>query len=93
MTDSVTSDCLTEFLENRLKMKHHRFKRGYKNVINEAIRLNQEGIETHLAIETSGHGAVKENYFLDDGAYMSVVIISRLAVSLREGRRLETFGL
>ncbi|MBS6765797.1 MAG: phosphomannomutase/phosphoglucomutase [Clostridium sp.] len=95
VTDSVTSDCLTEFLENRLKMKHHRFKRGYKNVINEAIRLNKEGIETHLAIETSGHGAVKENYFLDDGAYMSVVIISRLAVSLREGRRLEdlTAGL
>ena len=33
---------------------------------------------------------LKENYFLDDGAYMSVVIISRLAVSLREGQ--ETGG-
>lgn len=95
VTDSVTSDYLTEFLEKQLNMKHHRFKRGYKNVINEAIRLNKEGEETHLAIETSGHGAVKENYFLDDGAYMSVGIISRLAVCRREGRRLEdmTAGL
>ena len=48
--------------------KHHRFKRGYKNVINEAIRLNQEGINCPLAIETSGHAALRENYFLDDGA-------------------------
>lgn len=89
VTDSVTSNHLTEFLEKKLSMKHHRFKRGYKNVINEAIRLNQEGEETHLAIETSGHGAVKENYFLDDGAYMSVKIICELARCKREGRRLE----
>ena len=89
VTDSVTSDYLTEFLEKELHMYHHRFKRGYKNVINEAIRLNQEGNEAHLAIETSGHGAVKENYFLDDGAYMSVRIISRLAKCRREGKRLE----
>lgn len=89
VTDSVTSNYLTEFLEERLQMKHHRFKRGYKNVINEAIRLNQEGEETHLAIETSGHGAVKENYFLDDGAYMSVKIICRLAKCRRDGTRIE----
>lgn len=89
VTDSVTSDHLTEFLENVLHMKHHRFKRGYRNVINEAIRLNSEGTETHLAIETSGHGALKENYFLDDGAYMSVKIIAKLALCRRRGERLE----
>ena len=89
VTDSVTSTYLTEFLENQLKMKHHRFKRGYKNVINEAIRLNQAGIETHLAIETSGHGAVKDNYFLDDGAYMSVKVIGKLARCRQEGTKLE----
>jgi phosphomannomutase len=75
VTDSVTSDGLTVFIENHLGGKHHRFKRGYKNVINEAIRLNSEGEECHLAIETSGHGALKENYFLDDGAYLIAKII------------------
>lgn len=89
VTDSVTSNHLTEFLEGKLAMKHHRFKRGYKNVINEAIRLNSEGEETHLAIETSGHGAVKENYFLDDGAYMSLKIICKLAKCRREGKKIE----
>lgn len=95
VTDSVTSDHLTEFLEQKLQMHHHRFKRGYKNVINEAIRLNREGVETHLAIETSGHGALKENYFLDDGAYMAVKIICRLALFKRQGRKLQemTTGL
>lgn len=88
VTDSVTSSHLTEFLEGKLQMKHHRFKRGYKNVINEAIRLNKEGEETHLAIETSGHGAVKENYFLDDGAYMSLKIICKLATCRQEGKRI-----
>jgi phosphomannomutase len=39
VTDSVTSDGLTTFIEGKLGGKHHRFKRGYKNVIDEGIRL------------------------------------------------------
>ena len=54
VTDSITSDGLKEYLETTLGGKHHRFKRGYKNVINEAVRLNQEGVNCPLAIETSG---------------------------------------
>ncbi len=45
-------------------------------MINEAIRLNQEGIDTQLAIETSGHAAFKENFFLDDGAYLAALIVA-----------------
>ncbi|MFM7613386.1 MAG: phosphomannomutase/phosphoglucomutase, partial [Synechococcales cyanobacterium] len=70
VTDSITSDGLNTFIEQELGGRHHRFKRGYKNVINEAIRLNGVGEESWLAIETSGHGAMRENYFLDDGAYL-----------------------
>ena len=33
---------------------------------------NSVGEESHLAIETSGHGALKENRWLDDGAYLMV---------------------
>ncbi|MBQ4617085.1 MAG: phosphomannomutase/phosphoglucomutase, partial [Clostridia bacterium] len=65
VTDSVTSDGLKTFIEETLDGKHCRFKRGYKNVINEAIRLCDEGQYAPLAIETSGHAALKENYFLD----------------------------
>lgn len=90
VTDSVTSDELTEFLTNEVKMKHHRFKRGYKNVINEAIRLNKEGEETCLAMETSGHGALKENYFLDDGAYLCVKMVIELARRHAKGQGMET---
>lgn len=89
VTDSVTSDQLHDYLENRLGLKHHRFKRGYRNVINESVRLNQEGIESSLAIETSGHGALKENYFLDDGAYMSVKILCEAVRCRREGKSIE----
>lgn len=62
VTDSVTSDGLAEFIANR-KGIHHRFRRGYKNVINESLRLNKAGKESWLAIETSGHAALRENYF------------------------------
>lgn len=89
VTDSVTSDQLKDFLENRLGLKHHRFKRGYRNVINESVRLNGEGIESCLAIETSGHGALKENYFLDDGAYMSVKILCEAVRCKRAGKTIE----
>ncbi|HOQ12484.1 MAG TPA: phosphomannomutase/phosphoglucomutase [Spirochaetota bacterium] len=86
VTDSVTSEGLTYFIEKILGGRHHRFKRGYKNVINEAIRLNESGEECYLAIETSGHGAMKENYFLDDGAYMAAKIIIKAALLRKEGR-------
>ncbi|WFE68738.1 phosphomannomutase/phosphoglucomutase [Thiomicrospira sp. R3] len=79
VTDSITSDGLTDFIEIELKGKHHRFKRGYKNVINEAIRLNQQGVFSPLAIETSGHAALKENHFLDDGAYLITKLLIELA--------------
>ncbi len=88
VTDSVTSDRLTEFLEGELHLKHHRFKRGYKNVINECKRLNEEGIVSPLAIETSGHGALSENYFLDDGAYMAVKLIIAAALAAKEGKKI-----
>ncbi len=81
VTDSITSDGLTQFIEQDLKGIHHRFKRGYKNVIDESIRLNQSGQESWLAIETSGHGALKENYFLDDGAYLVSKLLIELAKS------------
>ncbi|TXG49537.1 hypothetical protein EZV62_025412 [Acer yangbiense] len=85
VTDSVTSDGLTTFIEKKLGGKHHRFKRGYKNVIDEAIRLNSVGEESHLAIETSGHGALKENHWLDDGAYLMVKILNKLASARAAG--------
>ncbi len=86
VTDSVTSDELAVFLEKDLGLKHLRFKRGYKNVIDKGIELNQAGQECELAIETSGHGAFRENYFSDDGAYLSVKILCKMAVMRREGK-------
>ena len=74
VTDSVTSDGLAAFIKAKGGV-HRRFKRGYRNVIDEAIRLNESGIDSQLAIETSGHGAFKENYFLDDGAYLMVKLL------------------
>jgi phosphomannomutase len=88
VTDSITSDGLTRFIEDDLGGVHHRFKRGYKNVINEAVRLNESGQESWLAIETSGHGAMKENYFLDDGAYLVSKLLGELAKARLAGNRL-----
>ena len=89
VTDSITSDELTEYLEQCLGLKHLRFKRGYKNVINKSIELNEEGIDSQLAIETSGHAAYKENYFLDDGAYLATKIVIQAAQLMQQGEGIE----
>ena len=90
VTDSVTSDGLAEFIEKDLGGVHHRFKRGYKNVIDEAIRLeNEEKKSAPLAIETSGHAAFKENYYLDDGAYLITKIIIEAAKLNKDGKQIE----
>ena len=89
VTDSITSDELKIFIEQKLGGVHHRFKRGYKNVINEAIRINHEGRESCLAIETSGHGALKENFFLDDGAYLMAKMLIKMAKLRNEGKTVD----
>lgn len=58
-------------------------------MINEGIRLNQTGEECWLAIETSGHAALRENYFLDDGAYLAAKLIVHAAKLYRQGKRLD----
>ncbi|BDF57444.1 phosphoglucomutase [Christensenellaceae bacterium] len=82
VTDSITSSGLAQFIKAHGGV-HHRFRRGYKNVINESIRLNESGTDSQLAIETSGHAALKENYFLDDGAYL----VTRLLIELAKLRK------
>ena len=89
VTDSITSTGLAKFIEAKGGI-HHRFKRGYRNVINESIRLNAQGQDSQLAIETSGHGALKENYFLDDGAYLVTKLLIELARGRKEGYTLES---
>ncbi|HBT63743.1 MAG TPA: phosphomannomutase/phosphoglucomutase, partial [Ruminococcaceae bacterium] len=90
VTDSITSSGIKAFIEQELGGVHHRFKRGYKNVINEALRLNQAGVNCPLAIETSGHAALRENYFLDDGAYLITKIIIKAAQLRGQGKSLES---
>lgn len=90
VTDSITSSGLKVFIEKDLGGVHRRFKRGYKNVINESLRLNADGIASPLAIETSGHAALQENYFLDDGAYLITKIIIKMAQLRRQGKTLDS---
>lgn len=90
VTDSITSDGLTEFIEKR-GGEHHRFKRGYKNVINEAKRINAEGEHSsYLAIETSGHAALAENHFLDDGTYLIAKLLIEASRLHQEGKKLQS---
>ena len=85
VTDSVTSDGLKDYIENILGGVHYRYRRGYKNVINKAQELCENGIDCPLAIETSGHAALRENYFLDDGAYL----VTKIVIELARGKDIE----
>ena len=87
VTDSVTSSGLKKFI-TAWGGEHYRFKRGYRNVIDEAIRLNKEGTPCPLAIETSGHAALQENHFLDDGMYLVTVLIVKAMKLKQEGKSL-----
>ena len=90
ITDSVTSDRLTYFLQDVLGLKHLCYMRGYKNVINKQKELNASGVVAPLAMETSGHGALKDNFFLDDGAFLAVKLIIALAEAKSNGKKLDS---
>ncbi len=90
VTDSVTSSGLKKFISG-LGGVQYRYKRGYHNVIEQARKLNAEGVDCPLAMETSGHAALRENHFLDDGMYLVTVLIGDAMRMKRQGR--ELFGL
>ena len=87
VTNSPTSTHLKQFI-TQLGGKQVRYLCGYRNVINKAIQLNQAGIDTPLAIETSGHAAFRENDFLDDGAYVIGKILMLLPQLKADNRQL-----
>ena len=89
VTDSVTSSGLAQFITEWGGV-HYRYKRGYRNVIDEAVRLNAAGIDCPLAIETSGHAALRENHFLDDGMYLVTVLIVEAMRLKQEGNELSS---
>ena len=87
VTDSVTSTGLSSFIQS-LGGVHHRYMRGYRNVIDEAVRLEAAGIPVPLAIETSGHAALHENHYLDDGMYLATLLVMEAMQCKKEGRTL-----
>ena len=89
VTDSVTSSGLAEFIQNWGGV-HYRYKRGYRNVIDEAVRLNEAGIDCPLAIETSGHAALRDNHFLDDGMYLVTLLLIKAMQLKQQGQELGT---
>ncbi|CAI0421422.1 unnamed protein product [Linum tenue] len=90
VTDARTSMALSKFITER-GGRHCLYRVGYRNVIDKGVQLNKDGIDAHLMMETSGHGALKENYFLDDGAYMVVKIIIEM-VRMKLGGSAEGIG-
>ena len=87
VTDSVTTEGLRKFIEAHGGVQK-RFKRGYRNVIDEAKRLCAMGVDAPLAIESSGHVAFSEHYFLDDGAYFIAKILVAFANLRKRGGKL-----
>ena len=80
VTDSVTSEGLSTFLEDDLGLNHVRYLKGYANVIGKAKELTESGRAlAEVGIETSGHCAMRENGYLDDGTYTAVKVIGLLA--------------
>lgn len=80
VTDSVTSEGLSTFLHDTLGLHHVRYLKGYANVIQKARELTESGtVAAELAIETSGHCAMRENAYLDDGTYTAVQVVSLMA--------------
>lgn len=87
VTDSVTSSGVARFITEWGGV-HYRYKRGHRNVIAEAMRLNDEDIDCPIAIETSGHAALRENFFLDDGVYLAALVLCKALTLKRDGERI-----
>lgn len=80
VTDSATSNGLTRFIETSLGGKHLRYKKGYRFVIEKARGIK----DCVAAVECSGHGAWRDNGWVDDGCYTAVKLLAELSLMRRK---------
>jgi hypothetical protein len=53
-----------------------------------AVVVPWQGVDCELMMETSGHGAMRSNHYLDDGSYLALVaIIAFVRSKLQSGGR------
>lgn len=74
VTDSATSNGLSKYITSTLSAKHIRYKKGYRYVIEKARSID----DAVVAVECSGHGAWRDNGWVDDGCYTAIRILSEL---------------
>ena len=89
VTDSATSEGVTKFIEDALGGRHVRYKKGYRYVIERA----REEPGSVAAVECSGHGAWRDNGWVDDGCYTAVRIITELMVASYQEAESNLFSL
>ena len=58
------------------------------NTYSYMYKVKENGIKCPLAMETSGHAAFAENYYLDDGAYLVTKIIIKAAILRKENKKI-----
>eukprot|EP00981_Chlorochromonas_danica_P014221 scaffold7567_cov167-Ochromonas_danica.AAC.1 len=88
VTDSVTSLGLERYLRDELHMKHFRYRKGSRYVIEKARSMEAAGGidgdgqgKAVLAMECSGHSAWPKNGWVDDGCYTAIQVIAHLVHS------------
>ena len=81
VTDSATSNGLSQFIE-MLGGRHVRYKKGYRYV----IEMGRSIEECVAAVECSGHGAWRDNGWVDDGCYTAVKLLAELSLMRLEQR-------
>jgi len=94
VTDSVTSEGLSKFLTEDLGLEHVRYLKGHANVIGKAKEITDSGkAMAEMAIETSGHCAMRENGYLDDGTYTAAKVVGLLARIAMDNKESSDLGL
>lgn len=88
VTDSLTSNELHEFLEEKLGFKHVMYRRGFRNAVSKAKELRAEGEDAFLAAGTSGFAAYSDNCFLDDGIFLAVQLVINAAQLKSQGKNI-----
>ena len=87
VTDSITSNGLTKFIEARGGIQH-RYMCGMQNIVEAAIRLNRIDEYSPLAIDTNSKAAMLANDFREDGLYTIAQVLIAFVKASKNGQAL-----
>lgn len=90
VTNNQASLSLQKFTEEKLGCKLFRFGKKPTETVSKQIELTENGVNAPFSMTVNGNFFAEKNNFIDDGAFLAVMIVIKAALIKAQGEKISS---